>query len=390
VSRKRQREQRSNVHTVHSSETQGDQAFTSKAESGASEHSTEEASGLLEGLITEGSRGRYRVETPSGALWCTLRGRLRKELIYAESAAARRSARQVSVREGDPVAIGDRVWALPVGAGEGVIERIAPRAGAAMVRQDPDKGRAKRPLISVSGINQLVIVFAAREPAPHLRLADRFIALAEAQDAAVVICVNKADQGLAPWLDQRLAVYAGLGYAVTRTSAATGAGVEALAGLLTGRVSAFAGPSGAGKTSLLNALEPGLALRVSAISASTGKGRHTTTGARLIPLAGPGGGWIADTAGIRALALDPATLGNLPETFREFRPYLGACAFSDCRHLAEPGCAVHAAVRIGAIDAARYDSYHRIVLGVPASVGLVPLARMDGDQDGYEDGDEED
>ncbi|HEU0026849.1 MAG TPA: ribosome small subunit-dependent GTPase A [Ktedonobacterales bacterium] len=375
MSRKRQRERRADVQT---SQAQGDQTIASIPESNASEESAGVAGGLLEGMITEGSRGRYRVETASGALWCTLRGRLRKELIYAESASARRSAQRVNVREGDPVAIGDRVWALPVGAGEGVIERVAPRTGAAMARQDPDKGRAKRPLTAVSGINQLVIVFAAREPAPHLRLADRFIALAEAQGAAVVLCVNKADQGIEPWLDRRLAVYAGLGYAAPRTSAATGAGIEALAGLLAGRVSAFAGPSGVGKTSLLNALEPGLALRVSAVSESTGKGRHTTTGARLIPLAGLGGGWIADTAGIRALALDPATLDNLPETFREFRPYLGACAFSDCRHLAEPGCAIHAAVRTGAIDAARYDSYHRIVLGAPASADLIPLAGMDG------------
>jgi ribosome biogenesis GTPase / thiamine phosphate phosphatase len=366
VSHKRQREKQPDNHTSH---TQGGPPNRSISEPDAS---TGEASNLLEGVITEGSRGRYRVETASGDFWCTLRGRLRKELIYAESASARRSARQVNVREGDPVAIGDRVWVLPLGAGEGVIERIAPRTGAAVARQDPDKGRARRPLTSVSGIDQLVIVFAAREPAPHLRLADRFIALAETQGAAVILCVNKADQGIEPWLEERLKVYASLGYAVARTSAATGAGVAALGGLLAGRVSAFAGPSGVGKTSLLNALEPGLALRVSTISESTGKGRHTTTGARLIPLASPSGGWVADTAGIRALALDPATLGNLPETFREFRPHLGGCAFSDCRHLAEPGCAIHAAVRAGAIDAARYDSYHRLASGTPANPDLLP------------------
>ena len=317
--------------------------------------------GLIEGLITEGSRGRYRVEAPGGALWCVVRGRLRKELIYAESASARRSARTVKVSQRDPVAIGDRVLARPTGPGEGVIERIVTRAGAALTRQDPDPG--KRQLTSVRGIEQIVIVFAAREPAPHPRLADRFIALAEAQQAIAILCVNKADQGIAPWLRARLAVYAALGYAVVTTSAATGAGVERLRVLLAGRVSALAGPSGVGKSSLLNALEPGLALRVSEISGATGKGRHTTTGARMVALSGPEGGWLADTAGIRALALDAGALGDLPTLFREFRPLRGSCAFADCQHLSEPGCAVIAAARSGVIDAARYDSYRRLALG---------------------------
>ncbi|HEX9035710.1 MAG TPA: ribosome small subunit-dependent GTPase A [Ktedonobacterales bacterium] len=326
---------------------------------------SERPSPLLEGRITEGSRGRYLVDTGRGAYWCVLRGRLRKELTYPESANLRRSASRVTTREGDPVAIGDRVWLLPTGARDGVIERIAPRDGAALARRDPDRGRAGRPLTSVSGLDQVVIIFAAREPAPHMRLADRYIALAEAQGATAILCVNKADQGVEPWLTARLRVYADLGYNVLRASAITGEGVESLRAALTGRVSALAGPSGVGKSSLLNALQPELALRVSEISAATGKGRHTTTGARLVPLDGPAGGWIADTAGIRALALDPATLDSLPETFREFRPYRGACGFADCRHLTEPDCAVHAAVRAGVIDAERYDSYHRLATGEP-------------------------
>jgi ribosome biogenesis GTPase len=161
-------------------------------------------SSLIEGLITEGSRGRYRVEAATDALWCVVRGRLRKELTYAESAAARRGARAVKVNQRDPVAIGDRVLARRIGAGEGVIERVLARAGAALTRQDPDP--SPRDLTSVVGIEQFVIVFAAREPAPHLRLADRFIALAESQEAHVILCVNKADQGIAPWLRARLAV----------------------------------------------------------------------------------------------------------------------------------------------------------------------------------------
>ena len=334
---------------------------------------------LVEGLITDGSRGRYRVEAQTGALWCVVRGRLRKELIYAESASARRTARAVKVNQRDPVAIGDRVLARVTGPGEGVIERVITRAGAALTRQDPDPG--KRGLTSVRGIEQMVIVFAAREPAPHLRLADRFIALAESQEATAILCVNKADQGIAPWLRERLAVYAGLGYAVVTTSATTGEGVAALRELLAGRVSALTGPSGVGKSSLLNALEPGLALRVSAISESTGKGRHTTTGARMVALSGAAGGWLADTAGIRALALDAGALRDLPWLFREFRPLQGSCAFGDCQHLSEPGCAIIAAVRSGAIDAARYDSFRRLANATASGV----LEAAAGGMDDWED-----
>lgn len=348
---------------VHTASVDSDVAAGASAEARNGEHEmlTANDAPFIEGLITDGSRGHYRVEGSTGALWCVVRGRLRKELIYAESASARRTARAVKVSQRDPVAIGDRVVARATGAGEGVIERVVTRVGASLTRQDPDP--RKRELTSVRGIEQFVIVFAAREPAPHLRLADRFLALAESQEADAMLCVNKADQGIEPWLRVRLAVYAGLGYSVVETSAATGAGVDELRALLEGRVSALTGPSGVGKSSLLNALEPGLALRVSEISASTGKGRHTTTGARMVPLTGAAGGWIADTAGIRALGLEAGALRDLPALFREFRPYQGSCVFGDCSHLSEPGCAILAAAHTGAIDAARYDSYRRLALG---------------------------
>ncbi len=322
--------------------------------------STAAPDGLVEGLIVEGSCGRYRVETPLGELACVIRGKLRKELVYAESDQTRKGVRRVKVNEHDPVAVGDRVLARPLGADAGVIEAIVARAGATFTRSDPDPGR--RTLTTITGLDQMILVFAAREPAPHLRLLDRFLAVAEAQEIAAVIVLNKADQGLEPWLEQRLVVYRALGYLVLLTSATTGAGVAELRTQLGGHVSALLGPSGVGKSSLLNALEPGLGLRIGAISATTSKGRHTTTGARLIPLAGVAGGYLADTAGIRALGLgdladDPARLAWL---FRELRPYQGACQHADCRHLGEPGCAVRAALAAGSLDAERYDSYRRL------------------------------
>jgi len=139
-----------------------------------------------------------------------------------------------------------------------------------------------------------------------------------------------------------------------------GEGLDALRVQLSGRTSAFLGPSGVGKSSLLNAMQPGLGQKVSAISTLTHKGRHTTVGTRLFPLDDPAGGYIADTAGFRSLALDGLAVENLDWCFREFRPYLGQCAMNDCSHLHEPVCAVRDAVQRGDIDLDRYNSYRRL------------------------------
>jgi ribosome biogenesis GTPase len=307
-------------------------------------------------LIIGGSRGLYDVQTPDGQLRCTLRGRLRKQLEYPEGQGTRHRVRGVSVFEHDPVAVGDRVRVRPLGGETGVIEGVLARAGAAFTRGDP--GRAPVGLTTVAGLDQLVAVFAVRDPAPHLRLLDRFLVVAEAQDIRAVICMNKVDLGIPHGLEERLAVYQQLGYPLVRASTATGEGIAALCGLLAGRVSALLGPSGVGKSSLLNALQPDLAQRVGAVGTTTHKGRHTTTGTRLFPL--EAGGHLADTAGIRALALQGALVGQLDRCFLEFRPYLGTCHHTDCAHLQEPGCAIRAAVRAGALDRERYESYCRM------------------------------
>ncbi|HEX5441287.1 MAG TPA: ribosome small subunit-dependent GTPase A [Ktedonobacterales bacterium] len=331
----------------------------SERASGASESTTVH---LSEGLIVDGSRGLYVVETPNGALRCTIRGRLRKELEYGSRGGAGREVKRVTVREHDPVAIGDRVRVLPTGGESGVIEQIVARAGGAFTRRDPNAGAGNLSLTTIAGLDQLIAVFAAREPAPHLRLLDRLLVLAESQDIAAMICLNKVDQQPDGWLLERMEVYRAMGYPVVMTSANTGAGVSELRGCLVGRVSAFVGPSGVGKSSLLNAVQPGLALRVSAIGETTHKGRHTTTGTRLVPLDGDSGesGYIADTAGIRALALGAASLRHLDTCFREFAPYLGLCRLADCTHLHEPDCAIRAAVADGTLDSERYESYGKL------------------------------
>jgi ribosome biogenesis GTPase len=319
--------------------------------------------GLLEGLIVDGSRGQYRVETQQGDFLCTIRGKLRKELEYPESTGARQSVRKVKVREKDPVAIGDRVALLPTSGGAGVIERVLARSGGSFTRGDPDPGGGA--LTSVASLDQLVMVFAAREPTPHLRLLDRFLVIAEAQELTAVICINKADLAVPSWLRERLAVYRQIGYPVVLASAEHGEGLDELRARLTGRVSAFVGPSGVGKSSLLNALQPDLGQRVRAIGETTHKGRHTTTGARLFPL--ECGGYVADTAGIRSLAVSSHET-RLDFCFPEFRPYLGTCRLADCTHIHEPGCAVLAAVEARTLDAERYDSYCRLLTGEAAAL----------------------
>lgn len=318
------------------------------------------AAHLAEGLIIEGSHGLYAVETPDGVLRCTIRGKLRKDLEYGSRGGVGRQVKRVTVRQRDPVAIGDRVRVLPTGGDAGVIEQVVARAGGSFTRKDPNAGSSDLALTTVAGLDQLIAVFAAREPAPHLRLLDRLLVLAESQEMTTLICLNKVDQQPEGWLLERLEVYRAMGYPVILTSAATGTGVAELRDRLVGCTSAFVGPSGVGKSSLLNAIQPELGLRVSAISGITHKGRHTTTSSRLVPLDGPDGGYIADTAGIRALALRAGSLHQLDTCFREFAPYLGQCRLSNCTHLHEPDCAILAAVAHKTLDPERYESYRKL------------------------------
>ena len=190
---------------------------------------------------------------------------------------------------------------------------------------------------------------------------DRFLVVAEANDIPAVICANKLDLISEKAAHDQFEGFTTLGYRVIYTSAHKEIGLDELRAQLAGQISALTGPSGVGKSSLLNAIQPGLGLAAKAVSDSTQKGRHTTVHPELIAL--DGGGWVADTPGIRALALYDIDPYELDGYFPDIRPYVTQCAFNNCTHVRESGCAVRAAVETGAIQRRRYESYVRIRAG---------------------------
>lgn len=281
--------------------------------------------------------GTYQIELNSGpTVAATLRGRLKLEQ-----------------RTGDRVVAGDRVRVRQHGE-EWTIEAVEQRRSE-LVRRAPGRG-GRRAKVLVANVDQVVLVFAATQPEPRLRLLDRLIVLAEANSLPSVIVINKIDLALPNEVRARFAAYGAAGYPLVLASAATRTGVAAIAEHVCGRESVLTGPSGAGKSSLLNVLEPGLGLRVGAISEAMGKGRHTTVAAQLVPLAC--GGHLADTPGLREAGLWRVEPEELAQHFVEFRPYAESCRFGySCSHVHEPACAVRDAVAAGAIDRERYDSY---------------------------------
>jgi ribosome biogenesis GTPase len=208
----------------------------------------------------------------------------------------------------------------------------------------------------------VVAVFAAARPTPKWNMLDRYLAAAESLDLPALICITKLD--LVPDGDEELYAaldeYRRIGYPVVLTSAFTGAGLDELRQALRGRLSVLAGKSGVGKTALLNALEPGLGLRVGAVGlGEVGKGRHTTTQVEMIPLSV--GGDLVDTPGVREFGLWDVAEDDLALFFPEIRPFVGQCKFGlDCQHDEEPGCAIRKAVMAGKIGPRRYQSYMRL------------------------------
>ncbi|HVM72270.1 MAG TPA: ribosome small subunit-dependent GTPase A [Anaerolineales bacterium] len=296
----------------------------------------------IPGLVIRSQSGFFAVQTESGTLTCHLRGRLKQ-------------GRHV----GDIAAVGDRVLVTRQSEGMGSIESIEPRRHS-LVRLDPRPQGLYQQVI-LANPDQAVFVFACARPAPRLRMLDRFLVIAGRQSLPALIVANKIDLVGREQAEATFGFYPSIGYPVIYACARTGEGVQELHERLKGRISALAGPSGVGKSSLLNAIQPGLGLEVREISQAFQKGRHTTTVRQLFPL--EAGGYVADTPGMRSLALWDTTPEELDGYFPELAALVSQCQFSNCNHKSEPGCAVRAAVEAGTVRPERYDSYLRLRAG---------------------------
>jgi ribosome biogenesis GTPase len=293
----------------------------------------------LDGLVIRTQSGFLIVKTDAGEFTCRLRGRLKQ----AET-------------EGDIAAIGDRVRLTTSLDGTGMIEEILERSS--MFSRIRSGIKREFHQIILANPDQIVMVFACAEPEPSLRMLDRFLVIAEKEGIHAVIIANKMDLVTRENAESRFGIYEQLGYPVIYTSAKTRQGVDLLRSQLKGKISALVGPSGTGKSSLLNAVQPGLGLQVRTVSQATSKGRHTTQVRELFPL--DIGGYVADTPGIRSLALWDTEPEELDAYFIEMRDLVSDCKFSDCTHTHEPGCAIRDAVADGIIALQRYQSYLRL------------------------------
>ena len=278
---------------------------------------------MLRGIIIRAIGGFYDVRTENGTEYrCSARGRFKKD--------------------GTTLYVGDRASITPLSVQEGVLETVEPR-------------ETLLPRPQVANVEQVVIVCSPQNPQLSLQLLDRLLVLAENQQLRAIICMNKEDL---PHEEAELSLrklYENAGYLLIIASAKFGQGIEELKQLLCGRISVLAGPSGVGKSSLLNCIQPGLKLRTGEVSDRLKSGRHTTRQVELLAL--DCGGLVADTPGFSQLALVAVSPQKLPSCFPEFLPFAPQCRFNPCRHRDEPDCAVKKAVAGGKIGESRYKNY---------------------------------
>ncbi len=303
---------------------------------------------LLQGMVYRKTKETYEVMHAGMPVVCILGARLRNDLFAGDRQA---------VTHVDPIAIGDEVAFVRTGDGSHrIVERLPRRSKLSR----PDAGKHVFEQVVAANLDQAVPVFAAAAPPPKWNLLDRYLVTAEANDLPAVIVITKIDLARGDLqAAEEVATYRRIGYPVLLVSSVTGEGLEEVRQALQGRLSVLLGKSGVGKTSLLNALQPGLGLRVNQINA-VGKGKHTTTAAEMFSL--DFGGAIVDTPGVREFGLWDIEAEELASTFPEMRRFIGLCRFGlDCLHNEEPGCAVRQAVMDGHISPRRYQSYTRLL-----------------------------
>jgi ribosome biogenesis GTPase / thiamine phosphate phosphatase len=285
------------------------------------------------GLVTHAIGAAFEVQIEDRTFTCNVTGNLRK-------GAGRLSS---------PVVVGDQVLVEPLGDGAGLIRSVAPR------RSEFRRVRPRKPTqVMAANIDQALVAVAAAEPQPSFALVDRFLLAVRVAGLPAHLVITKADL-LTDAVREQFDIYTRAGWPLLSTSSATGEGLDAVHGLVKDRVSLITGTSGVGKSSLLNALEPGLGLRIGEVSEATGKGKHTTRDFRLIRLSG--GGWVADTPGMRDLYVWDVPRELVHLGFPELEPYLGRCRFANCAHRGEPDCAIALAAADGAIHPWRLASF---------------------------------
>ena len=309
-------------------------------------------------VVRQDARGVVVRLDAAEELWCSVRGKVHLEGAVTATAT---------------VAVGDRVEVRRGADGKGAVELIRPRRS---VLSRPDPHQDRRQHVLAANVDQVVIATSAAEPAFAPGFVDRVLVVAAWSRLSTLLLVNKMD--LVAALPPETEVYRRLGVTVLPTSVVTGVGVDALRVALTGKVSAITGHSGVGKSSLLNAVEPGLGLAVGVVNDFSGRGRQTTTAAKLVPLASAGeaGGAVIDTPGIREFGLFNLPRRELPWLFPDLGAVATRCRFPDCLHRGEPGCDVPAAIERGDVAPWRHESYLRML----ETLSEIPAWEMKGSE----------